>query len=549
MSKILEALDSEEKMKSLLSWLEGDTDRLAISGRQKGSLLSCGKRSRCRFRYGISFAILNAIRDACRPHLENATSNSIGNSGRSSNEHDVRGSATSTVDERFSRQHPPMRESYEEAFPSLTSLMKPASNSASSMANTSSKLATTDKRAKKIDNKRRIRPVQINEPVETASNFWIAQASVPASAATTIQNTRFTSSRDWGGRNGAATAASSALTLDESLKPVTKKLFDSTATEKAPVQSQDTPSSLTTVLNKASITPIVASSVATPSKSQDRPVKDLGNAASHRLENLVSVYITLFRSMLVPSTPLELHFLIRLLVLEEGPPAASGTAQVISFFQSSFATARDCRQFAVRALGELRNVLRRLPIQLVHSLVRCEPFRQHCGDLVKDLKGQLQVYQQQGLPLEYPTEVVTGTCAILSLPFDGERDSRHNYKTQAEIALYKNREESRDAFLLELRTFMGSKGKVFRPQDMERSQERVRQKARNIMHGLLSVNTLWFAQFYCDLLLQVGLAPVQETDQELLNITDQDKLQVSALARRAQENSIMANALFTQPRS
>ena len=37
----------------------------------------------------------------------------------------------------------------------------------------------------------------------------------------------------------------------------------------------------------------------------------------------------------------------------------------------------------------------------------------------------------------------------------------------------------------------------------------------------------WFAQFLCDLLLQVGLAPVEETDEDLLNIADKDKLQVS----------------------
>jgi len=38
---------------------------------------------------------------------------------------------------------------------------------------------------------------------------------------------------------------------------------------------------------------------------------------------------------------------------------------------------------------------------------------------------------------------------------------------------------------------------------------------------------LWFAQFFCELLLQVGLAPVDEMDQELLKIVadDRDKLQ------------------------
>ena len=71
MSKIVDALDSEERMKCLLAWLGGETDNLAL---QQNKVLSCGKRSRCRFRYGTSFAILNSIRDASRPFLEPTSS-------------------------------------------------------------------------------------------------------------------------------------------------------------------------------------------------------------------------------------------------------------------------------------------------------------------------------------------------------------------------------------------------------------------------------------------------------------------------------------------
>ena len=73
------------------------------------------------------------------------------------------------------------------------------------------------------------------------------------------------------------------------------------------------------------------------------------------------------------------------------------------------------------------------------------------------------------------------------------------------------------------------KGKVLGAQEMERAQKRVRLESRVILDKLMSVNMMWFAQFYCELLLQVGLAPVQETDQELLTIADEEKLQVSVL--------------------
>lgn len=73
---------------------------------------------------------------------------------------------------------------------------------------------------------------------------------------------------------------------------------------------------------------------------------------------------------------------------------------------------------------------------------------------------------------------------------------------------------------------MNVKGKVLRPREMEQAQQKVRQEAQRILDELLNANMAWFAQFYCELLLQVGLSPVSETDQELLNIANTDKLQV-----------------------
>jgi hypothetical protein len=325
--------------------------------------------------------------------------------------------------------------------------------------------------------------------------------------------------------------------VEQSLEPVKKALDFSTFQEKPPdhtLLDDDAFNATTATTTTATITTQL------PATSHNAVIKNDGadeGSTSHVLENLISLYIALFRNMLVPSTPLELHFLFRLMVLDEGSIALSGD-QNVSFFQSILATGRDCQRFAVLALTKLKHLLIGLPIQVLQKIVLCEPFRRNCGELVYELNTQLDHYKQQGLPMAYPTEAVTGSHAILSLPFDGERDSRHNYKTPAEIAVYKNREESRDAFLLELRTFMGSKGKIFRPQDMEQSQDRVRRRARDIMNGLLTVNMMWFAQFYCDLLLQVGLAPVQETDQELLNITDQDKLQVSFFVPSMRANRI-----------
>ena len=48
----------------------------------------------------------------------------------------------------------------------------------------------------------------------------------------------------------------------------------------------------------------------------------------------------------------------------------------------------------------------------------------------------------------------------------------------------------------------------------------------------------WFAQFLCELLLQVGLAPVEETDEDLLNIADKDKLQVSNTVKKKRKGTV-----------
>jgi hypothetical protein len=246
------------------------------------------------------------------------------------------------------------------------------------------------------------------------------------------------------------------------------------------------------------------------------------------VQRLVDVYIALIKNGLIPSTALELHLLIRLLVvnIEACKPQMSNEMSVSPFFEPIFSGPDRCKRFAQLALTKLNQVLRNLCVPLVKSLVQCEPFRRACPELAEDLSGVLEERIRHGLLADYPSETVTGTHAILSIPFEEERDSRHNYRTQAEVAVYKNREESRDAFLYQLRAFMSVKGKVLRPQEMEKAQERVCQEARNIMNGLLSVNMVWFAQFFCELLLQVGLSPVEETDQELLSIADKDKLQV-----------------------
>lgn len=118
-----------------------------------------------------------------------------------------------------------------------------------------------------------------------------------------------------------------------------------------------------------------------------------------------------------------------------------------------------------------------------------------------------------------------GGSALLTIPFNEQRDSRHNYRSKEEQELYKNRENTRDAFLSQLRQFLNVRGKQVDAKQVERAIGVVQVASRQIIQGLMDVNLPWFAEFFCDLLLQIGLIPLEETDKELLSIADKEKLQ------------------------
>lgn len=539
MSKIVDVLDSEDRMKSLLEWLAGGTDDIALS---QNKLLSCGKRSRCRFRYGTSFAILNAIRDSCRPFLEPPAI------------------STGTLTEEEKKEEAPKAPvtTYEEAFPVLTkskvvglpAATKPhpaASNILVPRKKVESKTAepvnivATKKKAK-----RRIRP----QP---------AAANTPINSVWGQQSTDSTSTFD---RNHGNTGN---LPSQDPLSPGRK--MNLTPTKKDGAINETTiehQGNIATLSSQRFVTPVKKNRGSQPplgagslnSAENQRSIDEIcrketqgfstetnvaKKAPEEHLMRLIDIYMALIQNLLIPSTALELHLLLRMLMVDtEVCYKPLFDLDAYPFFEAVFCNPIRCKNFAKLALTKLNQVIQNLCTPLVKLFVRCEPFCRACPELAKDLSEVLEERIRHGLLADYSSEAVTGTHAILNIPFEEERDSRHNYRTQAEISVYKNREESRDSFLYELRAFMNVKGKLLKPQEMEKAQERVRQEARNIMNRLLSVNMVWFAQFFCELILQVGLSPVEETDQELLSIADKDTLQV----REREESNIHISALF-----
>lgn len=406
LSKFLAILDSEDALHSLLNWLNGSTDKQAL---EENRLLSCGKRSRCRFRYGMSFAIINAIRDACHPFLEIGTV-----------------SSPSMVQSGLSNQ------SYDDQFPPLAVLSpKTTTNAHSPGPNVlnqppkhaqSHSIGTKERPnqllgRKKSKNRAKLQLVTAHPNTPSTRRQELTD-TIPNEQDTSLTAHSFigTTRVARGGENVPNTSCVHAT----SSKPVT-------------------------TLPKTPLQPVERSG----DPSEKVHVGDIDYSSIQRIERLVMVYVALFQNLLIPSTTLELHLLIRMLSISETqrgkqqrPYNDANEEAINTFLRPIFINKDSCRQFAIQALSQLQPVLRNLPVQLLRSLTLCAPFRKHCVALTKDLTAIVEEYDRRGLSGEFPPEAVTGTHAILTLPFDQERDSRHTYRTQAEIRLYKNRKRS-----------------------------------------------------------------------------------------------------------
>lgn len=595
MSKILEALESSEEqmqMKGLLDWLNGTTDAIALANEQR---LSCGKRSRCRFRFGTSFAILNAIRDACRPYLE---AGSLGALTISNN-----GNESSPSSSKASEQPQPPPVSYDEAFPTLGGIKEHEAESENAFFPPSATATTTTTTPhpaaanilvprKKSTAAPHPSAVNVFVPKESSSSNAFTSASAHSEAAnvlaprkkeqqpndhpaaanilvprkkanskkhtTEIQihnappvkkpkrrirpqpaNPAISTASVWGEQSVSSTSTLGSYHGNIASLPSEEPLTLSHRKKAAPLKIPQvvvldtiagSPTSSAPTETKQHVEETAPTSVMQAAQIKIKPSKE------EHLTRMVDIYIALITNHLIPSTALELHLLIRLLtvsLVEEKqtttlplPPKTEPDENTPAFFVCIFSSPQRCQSFAVLGLSRLVFILRNLGLPIVQGLVLCEPFCRLLPEIAKELESVVNEHVRRGLRTEYPTDAVTGTHAILSLPFEHDRDSRHNYRSQQQVQIYKNREESRDAFLYQLRAFMNVRGKVLRPQEADRALERIQVESRNVMIGLLPDNMVWFAQFFCALLLQIGLAPDQELDKELLNIADKDKLQV-----------------------
>ena len=294
---------------------------------------------------------------------------------------------------------------------------------------------------------------------------------------------------------------------------------------------------------------------------------------SSSLNRLVQAYCILIEHYLVPSTALELHLLLRLLAIPVAP-AASVTLRdtaVINqtnddvVFGSMFSSPAACVYFAKHALERLSDTL--CGLGLVQYLVTCPPFQQHCPDVTREFKALLlQQEQKQRNKVTANRSASPSTIlwklhstdksdsstppktALLTQSFNHARDSRHHYRSRPHQILYNNREECRDSFLFQLRSFLHVRGGGSNSNNNNTTVDdealvlhQIQTSSRMIIDQLLDANLAWFTEFFCDLLLQIGSIPHQETDKDVLRIAGDDQDKLAKLHKRLSSKTAPTN--------
>ena len=641
--QVLGAIHSDEAASSLITWLSdqnvreegndfvlvrgGGTAAASADDHPAQPLPHADTYGRCRARVGAAFAILNAIRDGCRSHLDRqqaagagsaaaALSVSSGFGSGAVTREGFPGSAASTI-----ATSPPSKPKYEDDFPSLGSTSVSTSSATISTKAPSGPANVLVPRKKKKkqplpqqpggatsapnavmkvvptkQKKRRIRPVALSTSTvasTTPSSPWpgaMPSSSSSSFAAHVVKGGNIASlpsedpinitkspSRDRIakasgqktpilGRKANLTSETTTIGFGANIEGVSTPVLgpkvkksalappgfgtvDNDSSSGAQISAIPQPSkdSNNTGL-PGQVIPTQRPSIANGNVKQKKDVEamealPIREADEATLGRLVDIYSTLILNQLVPSVPLELHLLVRLLSLNEKAKGHLSPEDSLDdegdggvFFRDVFCSAKSCRDFAAQVLRKIENpILSSLGEVILRKLIVLPSFKKNLPEIVGNLK---RITEDRGGILD-KADALEGAVAAMSIsgasntpfltvPFDEDRDSRHNYRSRDRTMLFNNREESRDKFMFQLRAFQEIRGTVLDPSQANVYISDIEIACREMIQGLLPGNFDWFSGLFTDLLLQIGLVAVEETDKDVLKqVADKDRLMVS----------------------
>mmetsp|Transcript_16799 Transcript_16799/g.31831 ORF Transcript_16799/g.31831 Transcript_16799/m.31831 type:complete len:1230 (+) Transcript_16799:81-3770(+) len=532
-SLVISALLSFEKTQRLIEWIRGDYyqiegvvnfEKISSSAESERTCHRLEKNSsRCKRRVSAAYCILNAIRDACRIFLEKEQY--LASDGPPHEMPPVPVHNVSQVE----------FQSYDEAFPSLSStasqntepnVLKPKQKKNDFIANIA-RLTNVDdsrlcvnsqaKREVKVKVKRRITPAKIQtneEPkawgnISSLSNSESGQSEIFRNVTVSSSESKIsTRPKIW---TDKVTSGSVGAFANASMQQYTG------AATKTSLESQ----------NIAKIKEIV---------EKTAPVSLLRYSEEREMlmNNTVFVYCEIIQIQLAPSVAVELQLMLRLLsVSEKNTPTNRATSEKCQSLTSLFVDHDSCRQFAVLVLTRLKFLILNIDQEILSKLLGIRVFVELMPELAREIKQNVEFHRNSLISKgEYRPQdgrysgMVSGTNTILTLPFQQERDSRHNYQSRELASIYNNREKCRDTFLSQLRAFQQMKVTLMNPEQIQRSFDRIKVSLLRMKSELLPSNTSWFVEFFTEMLLQIGLVPMQELDDDILkNVADKNRLQ------------------------
>ena len=243
------------------------------------------------------------------------------------------------------------------------------------------------------------------------------------------------------------------------------------------------------------------------------------------LQKLAAVFSLILKHRLVPSLPSDIAGVVRLLS-KHGSSYEQSNTRVLSLRQV-FSHKNSCAYFAREVIEKGETILLTMPYHILRSLVNQKDVKDSSPRFIQ--KADLLLTQYQMLLVDLADDNLIGKATKFNFTqnFKSERDSRHNWRSTELSRVYSNREASRDLFLRLFRKFQDSKSALGLSKG--NSHEKMREESISVIRQLDPANMHWFAELFCDLLLQIGLVPLQETDAEVLKrVNDVDKLQVRA---------------------
>jgi len=241
------------------------------------------------------------------------------------------------------------------------------------------------------------------------------------------------------------------------------------------------------------------------------------------LQKLAAVFSLILKHRLVPSLPSDIAAIVRLLS-KHGSSYEQSNVRVLNLRQV-FSHKNSCACFAREVIEKGESILLTMPYHILRSLVNQKDIKYMSPRFIQKADLLLTQYQMLLVDLADDNFIGKATKFNFTQNFKSERDSRHNWRSTELSRVYSNREASRDLFLRLFRKFQDSKSALGLSKG--NSHEKMREESISVIRQLDPVNMHWFAELFCDLLLQIGLVPLQETDAEVLKrVNDVDKLQV-----------------------